>query len=151
MVADVMTTVRSLPRSTWLRAIGIAVVAYLVIGIPTDVVPNPIFGRSSIPVRWWDPVVLATTSLLTGLVLAIRPEDLSSTADRGTLAGGVGSLLAVGCPTCNHLVVAALGTSGALSFFQPIQPFLGVAAIGVLLWVLRRRITDLRDPSCRLA
>ncbi|MDY7106787.1 MAG: hypothetical protein S0880_36895 [Actinomycetota bacterium] len=157
--------------ATWLRALGIAVVAAVVIGVPTDVIPNPVFGRSSIPVRWWDPIVLAVTSALIGLVLALRPGDVAvdgdlTTADpdlapadgadradgddRRALLGGVGGLLAVGCPTCNHLVVALIGTSGALSFFQPIQPLLAVASVGLLLWVLRRRVRDLREPSCAL-
>lgn len=150
---------RTVAPRTWLRAGAIGVVAALVIGLPTDVVPNPVFGRSSIPVRWWDPVVLVATSFLIGLVLALRPSDVADgdheevTAsadgdDRRVLLGGVGGLLAVGCPTCNHLVVAVIGTSGALSFFQPIQPILALASVGLLGWAVRRRVRDLRDPSC---
>lgn len=146
-----LSTLRHLPGSTWLRVAVVAVVVYLVIGIPTDVVPNPIFGRPTIPVRWWDPVVLGASAVLMGLVISIRPADLGvddTRSDRGTLLGGIGSLLAVGCPTCNQVVVAVLGTSGALSFFQPVQPWLGVASLALLTWLLRRRIADLRDPSC---
>lgn len=146
-----LATLRRLPRSTWLRALLVAAVVYVVIGIPTDVVPNPVFGRPTIPVRWWDPVVLGASAVLMGLVIFIRPTDLgaeSASTERGTLVGGIGSLLAVGCPTCNHVVVAVLGTSGALSFFQPVQPWLGVASLGLLAWLVRRRINDLRDPSC---
>ena len=68
--------------------------------------------------------------------------------ERGTLLGGIGSLLAVGCPTCNQVVVAALGTSGALSLFQPVQPWLGLASLGLLTWLLRRRGSELRRTSC---
>jgi hypothetical protein len=144
-----LATLRAQPAGTWLRAALVAVAVYLAIGIPTDVVPNPVFGRSTVPVRWWDPVVLATSASLTGLILAVRPGD-DTTPDRGAIAGGVGSLLAVGCPTCNHIVVAALGTGGALSFFQPLQPLLGVAAVLVLGWALRRRLLDLDASSCPL-
>ncbi len=146
-----LATLRRLPRSTWVRALLVAAVVYVIIGIPTDVIPNPVFGRPTVPVRWWDPVVLGTSAVLMGLVISIRPADLGvdqPSTERGTLLGGVASLLAVGCPTCNQVVVAVLGTSGALSFFQPVQPWLGVAAIGLLVWLLRRRIDDLRDPSC---
>jgi hypothetical protein len=142
------------------QAAAIAAVAAVAIGIPTDVIPNPVFGRSSIPVRWWDPIVLVVTSLLIGLVLALRSSDVSdddaiSTVaadgdDRRALLGGIGGLLAVGCPTCNHLVVAVVGTSGALSVFQPIQPLLALTSVGLLGWALRRRVRDLRDPSCPL-
>ncbi|MEO1060773.1 MAG: hypothetical protein AAFZ07_05095 [Actinomycetota bacterium] len=148
-----LAALRGLPPSTWLRAAGVAVVVYLAIGIPTDVVPNPVFGRPTVDVRWWDPLVLGASALLMGLVIAIRPADVggveaSSTTERTTLLGGVGSLLAVGCPTCNQLVVAVLGTSGALSFFQPVQPWLGVASLVLLTWLVRRRIDDLRRTDC---
>ena len=44
------------------------------------------------------------------------------------LAGAV-TYLAVGCPVCNKVVLVALGTSGALSWFAPVQPLLGLAAV----------------------
>lgn len=147
-----LAVVRGLPASTWFRAVAVAVVVYLAIGIPTDVVPNPVFGRPTVDVRWWDPLVLAASALLMGLVIAIRPDDVgvetSSSTERTTLVGGIGSLLAVGCPTCNQVVVAVLGTSGALSFFQPVQPWLGVASLGLLTWLVRRRVDDLRRTDC---
>jgi len=55
-----------------------------------------------------------------------------------TMAGGILSYLAVGCPICNKIVVAVLGVSGALSYFAPIQPILGalsVALLGYGLWL----------------
>lgn len=146
-----VATLRRLPVATWLRALGVAVVVYLAIGIPTDIVPNPVFGRPTVDVRWWDPLVLGASAVLMGLVVAIRPDDLGvegAQTERGTLLGGIGSLLAVGCPTCNQVVVAALGTSGALSLFQPVQPWLGLASLGLLTWLLRRRVSDLRRTSC---
>jgi hypothetical protein len=48
--------------------------------------------------------------------------------------GGIGGLLsffAIGCPVCNKLVLLAVGTSGAMNYFAPVQPFL--AGAGVLL------------------
>ena len=47
------------------------------------------------------------------------------------------TFFAVGCPICNKVVVIALGTSGALAWFAPIQPYLGVVALGLLAWALR--------------
>ena len=55
------------------------------------------------------------------------------------LVGGTVTLFAVGCPVCNKLVVALIGTAGALNVFAPIQPVLGTAAIALLVWSLRRR------------
>jgi threonine/homoserine/homoserine lactone efflux protein len=44
----------------------------------------------------------------------------------------------VACPPCHVLVVSALGTSGALSLFAPVQPVLGIVGVGVLGWALWR-------------
>ena len=47
-------------------AVLAAVVTFLVIGLPTDIVPNPLFGRE-VPVRQWEPWVVLAPSVLTGL------------------------------------------------------------------------------------
>ncbi|CAM5230663.1 hypothetical protein SHIRM173S_10232 [Streptomyces hirsutus] len=49
----------------------------VVVGAPTDVVPNPLFGRP-IPVRWWNRPALALTSVLAGIVLStdVRRPDV---------------------------------------------------------------------------
>jgi hypothetical protein len=39
---------------------------------------------------------------------------------------------AVGCPICNELVVGLIGVSGALSYWAPIQPALGVLSVALL-------------------
>jgi hypothetical protein len=45
------------------------------------------------------------------------------------------------------LVVAALGFSGALTFFEPIQPLLGLASVAILVHALRFRIRAERSCS----
>lgn len=40
----------------------------------------------------------------------------------------------------HKLALIALGYTGALQWFAPVQPFLGVAAVGLLLWALRARL-----------
>ena len=47
---------------------------------------------------------------------------------------------AVGCPVCNKLVVAALGMSGALTIWAPLQPVIATASIAALGWALRSRL-----------
>ena len=41
---------------------------------------------------------------------------------------------------CNKLALLALGYSGALTWFAPVQPYLGALAIVVLVWALRVRL-----------
>lgn len=63
-------------------------------------------------------------------------------AGRVTIAGAA-AYLAIGCPICNKVVVAALGVSGALRHFAPFQPIIGAVSLallgGTLAWRLRDR------------
>jgi len=111
-----------------------------VIAIPTAILPNPFFIRMTAPTVWsW--VFWILPALLFGPLAAsyIVPGMHRTCSLQGkTMAGGILSYLAVGCPICNKIVVAVLGVSGALSYFAPIQPILGalsVALLGYGLWL----------------
>jgi hypothetical protein len=125
-------------------SIAAAVAYLLVVGVVTAVIPTPLFVRMT-PVTFSNFVFWVLPALLFGPVLAstivpIRPPTCDVT--NRTLAGGVLSFLAVGCPVCNKLVVLALGVSGALTYFEPIQPLLGLLSVGLLgyaLWLRLRR------------
>lgn len=60
------------------------------------------------------------------------------------MAGGILAWFAVGCPVCNKLALLALGYSGAITWFTPVQPFLALGALiltGVaLVWRLRGQV-----------
>lgn len=126
-------------------AAGGALGTALLVGLPTDVVPNPVFGRE-VEVTWWSYPTLAVVAVLSGLLLAtyvrpagpvqVSPQDRP--ARRGLLSGGL-SLLAVGCPVCNKLVLLVLGSSGAMTWFAPAQPLLAAVSVAGLLWALRTR------------
>ncbi|HSP28202.1 MAG TPA: hypothetical protein VLN74_06600 [Ilumatobacteraceae bacterium] len=128
----------------------------LVIGLPTDVIPNPVFGRP-VPVTWWSYPTLIVTAVLGGLLAGtyVRRDAAPATVDEidtPTRNGGVAGLLsffAVGCPVCNKLVIVALGTTGARQWFEPIQPLLAVASIVLITWALRSRLRS--AESCRIA
>lgn len=128
----------------WAVAAAGAAAAFLALAVPTDVVDTPWFGRD-VPPTWWSMPVIVASAVLGGLLLATfvseRPREPSRSS--GSRAGGVGGLLsffAVGCPVCNKLVLAALGTSGALTWFSPLQPVLGAAGVALLAWTLSRRL-----------
>lgn len=154
-VAAVLSELRELPRAVWPRAVVYGVIAAVLIGIPSDLIDTPIFGRP-IDARWLDWVILATTSALIGLILAIRPPssaaaDADAAVERQgttTLWGGLVSFLAVGCPVCNQAVVALVGISGALSWWAPVQPFVGLAAVALLVLTLRKRLRTYRAVAC---
>ena len=159
--------IRLLPPSTFARAVPIAVLAAVLIGVPADLIDTPFFGRP-VDTRPIDYVILAITSALIGLIFAIRAEtagrdgpdtDQAETEDAETreteedtttIWGGFVSFLAVGCPVCNQAVVALVGTSGALSWWAPVQPLVGLAAIGLLVYALRKRLATYEMTACRL-
>lgn len=134
------------PRPRLGVAVLAAVATFLVIGVPTDIVPNPVFGRE-VPVRPWEPYVLVLTSVLTGLWFGLQraraasPEQEDSSVP--TLSAAGLALFAVACPVCNKIVLIALGTSGALGFWEPLQPWLAgislVALLGSVVYAARKR------------
>lgn len=130
-----------------LFGLGGGVLSAVVIGIPTDVLPNPWFTRMT-PVRPLDVVFWSLTSVLLGALAAtasVRSEGREGTVGAGS---GVLGVLAAGCPVCNKLVVALLGTSGALSTFAPLQPAIGAAGLLLAGGALVVRLRALRRASC---
>src|SRR5215472_5630549 len=115
-------------------------------GVPTDVIPNPLAHRE-VPATWWSYPALAVTALLGGMLAATYARTRAEPDVTGRSAdGGLLSLLAIGCPACNKLVVMLVGTSGALSLWAPLQPQLTIASIVLLAWALRARLAT--EQSC---
>ena len=140
----------------WLAAAGMATFTFFAIGLPTAVISNPVFGRG-VPVTDWSLNVLIATAILSGMLFAtyVRNEPKSAflleEQDTPSKLGSVGafiSLFAVGCPTCNKLVLIAVGSSGAVKWFAPAQPYLATVSLALLFWSHRTRV--LRESSCRL-
>ena len=142
--------IRRLPASTWPRAAAFAFLAAVLIAVPADLIDTRFFGRP-VDTKPIDYVILVVTAALIGLILGIRPEvdaEVLEAQDRTTVWGGFVSFLAVGCPVCNQAVVALVGTSGALSWWAPVQPVVGLVAVGLLLYTLRTRLRTYDLASC---
>ena len=127
-----------------------AVITALAIGIPTGIIQTSWYHRMT-PVLWWNYPVWAISAILTGALVAsyVRDPALPVPATQGgkTFLGSMLSLFAVGCPICNKLVVMAIGVSGALNWFAPIQPVLALGSLGLLayaLWARRRTAIECR-------
>lgn len=128
-----LDVLRLLGLRFWALSFVLAGGVAVVIGVPTDVLPNPWFTRMT-PVRGLDYVFWPATSVLVGMLLAsyVLPGVRAARAGRRVgLGSGALGWLAIGCPICNKLIVALLGVSGALNYFGPLQPWLG--SLGVLL------------------
>lgn len=129
------------PRFIAGAVLGTALVAVL-IGIPTDVLPNPWFTRMT-PATTSNYLFWVASSVLTGALLAtyVLPRGTRDRIAAASAGSGYLGVLAVGCPICNKLVVAVLGVSGAFNYFAPIQPLLGAAGLamaGIALFIRLR-------------
>ncbi len=128
--------VRAWPARRWLVALSVTMAAALVIGVPTGVVPTSFYTRMT-TVTWWDYPVWALSAVLVGLTAAtyVRiagPEREVPDRSPRTAGATLLSTFAVGCPICNKLIVALIGVGGAVSYWAPLQPILGVLSVGLL-------------------
>ncbi len=133
----------------WIVAVAVAAATFLTLGLTTAVIPNPVFGRSIGPTDWAMEVLVATAAL-TGLLTATYVTDGSPQGldKRGTL-GAFLSYLAIGCPVCNKLALIALGSTGAITFFAPLQPWLALAGLALLAWALLIRLRG--EMTCSIS
>ncbi len=121
--------------------------ALLVLGVPTAVIPNPFFVRMT-PTDAVNVLTLVASAPLFGLLAATYVADPGRSradihaSDPGTriALGGIAAYLAIGCPICNKILVLALGASGALTIFGPLQPLFGIASLALLALTLRWRL-----------
>lgn len=137
-----LETLRAWSPRHWLVALVVSVLSYVVVALPTDLIDNPVFGRE-IPPTWWSRPALAISSVLAGLLVATYVGSPVTQRDPEQRKGWVGAVLtffAVGCPVCNKLVLLALGSAGAITWFQPLQPVLQALAIGLLGYALVTRL-----------
>lgn len=148
-IVETVAGLRSWPPQRWLVAAAAATAVALIIGIPTGLISTPWYARMT-PVLWWNYPIWVVTVLLSGLVAAtyVRIGERATAPAAGVFGGGVLSMFAVGCPICNKLVVVALGTSGALNIWAPIQPIIGVVALGLLAYAATRRLQA--DIRCQI-
>jgi hypothetical protein len=135
----------------WITATVSAIVTGLVISIPTAVLENSVFGRE-IAVTSWSVPVIVITSILSGLLFATYiKNDSANTEDTSLKIGTAGaffSFLAVGCPVCNKIALVALGYSGAMNYFAPVQPFLAFAGVAILAYALIMRLNG--EVKCQV-
>lgn len=138
------------PARRWFAAAAVSALTYLVVAVPTDLIDTPFFSRE-IPPTWWSFPALGITAVLTGLLVATYVARAPAGEFQGAgpgrpsrfgAAGTIVSFFAVGCPVCNKLALLALGTSGALQYFEPIQPLLAVASVLMLGWAFRKRVVS---------
>lgn len=141
---------RDWPLRRWVVAVVVTILTALAIGIPTGIVRSPFYTRMT-PVLWWNYPVWALSAVMAGVIAAtyVRTPLHEPTGGRTGFAGGFLSFLAVGCPVCNKIVVWALGVSGALTIWAPLQPLLAALSLALLGWALVQRLRG--ERRCAVA
>ncbi|HEX5416319.1 MAG TPA: hypothetical protein VFZ25_11680 [Chloroflexota bacterium] len=150
---DVIRSVQ-LPARYWLYALLGMIAGGILLGIPTAIIPNPVFERmiAAGPADYFFWVLSSGLFGLVGATYLVGPEN-GTMAETPVMGGSLLSVFAVGCPICNKLVVLALGASSALTYFSPIQPLIGLVSVGLLgyaLWLRLRALSGVcpvRLPS----
>lgn len=154
-----LSTLRTWSRRRWVLAVASGLAISFLVALPTAVIPNPIFGRA-IEVTWWSYPVVVITGVLGGLLFATyvregaapEPKSPDADLDRASKLGAAGTLVsffAIGCPVCNKLVLIALGATGAVTWFAPLQPFLALLSVVLMVIALRTRLRN--EASCKVA
>jgi hypothetical protein len=152
--AAAMRELASAPRF-WLAAPVATLAALVVLGLPSGILPNPVFIRT-LPTQPADVAVWLITAPLIGFTLAtyvVRPHAAGH-GDGGGARLGLGGLtayFAIACPVCNKIVLLALGVSGALDVYAPLQPIIGVASVALLTGTLAWRLRQLARGCSRCA
>lgn len=145
-VAQSLALARDGLRTWTSRQVLVAAAAALgfgtLLGLATVLIPNPVFARDIAPV-WWNYPVWIVTAVLAGMLFAtyVRSpsasvpgsgdDDATRRYGRVGMAGAFLAWFAVGCPVCNKFALLALGYSGALTWFAPVQPVLAIVALAM--------------------
>lgn len=138
----------------WIAAGVSTVIVAIALGIVTVLIPNPVFGRDIEP-TWWSYPVWIVTAILSGILIATYlrsgPKAVAEPDDKvsvwGTV-GAIGSWFAIGCPVCNKIALLALGYSGAITYFGPLQPWLAALSVALLVVGVVYRLSG--QISCAL-
>lgn len=104
-----------------------------VFGIWTVLIPNTFFTRMT-PIHWYDYLFLAFTAILGGASIGFwyYGRGISRRCTAANASGMVGGVFSFGCAICNKLLLVLLGVSGVMTYFMPLQPYLGVVSVGLL-------------------
>ena len=123
---------------------GVGLAVLLAVGIPSGVIPNPYFIRP-LEARPSDYLFLGVITILAiALGATYGAPAVCSSQDSKALGGGLLLFIGIGCPVCNKVALALVGASGALTYFEPVQPLFSLASIVVMFVALTLRLRDVR-------
>jgi len=120
------TGMRSTSRR-YLKAVIISSGAFVLFGIITGLIPNPLYIRQA-PRTPLDYLFLTTTAAFLGIYTLQRTNNQRNDEKTAT-AGTVVGFLAFGCPICNAFLLALFSSSALMTYFDPLRPLLGIVSV----------------------
>lgn len=126
-------------KNTHFRAVAYFIGLFLLMGIPTALLSNPILPYVRMtPATALDYFFLTATSLL-ATVYVVLPANNSFAPDKCAIGGGFLGFIAFSCPICNKLLVLLLSFDFMYNFVNPLRPILGVFAIAILIHAIEKK------------
>jgi len=108
------------------------IVIFLVLGIPTALLPTGLYKRM-IEATTFDYIFLFAVPILFGVFISIYLKNKKTRKRTCVAAGGFASgWLAVICPICTTFLVYIFGASLLLTYFDPVRPLFGFISIVIL-------------------
>ncbi len=128
-------------KRNFVYGISSSILAFLVLGIPTDLIPNDFFKRMT-PITIFDYIFLLLVPILFGISIFLYAKNKQSRKKTCVVGGGlVSGWLAVICPICTSFLVYVFGASFLLTYFDPIRPLFGafsVMILGLLIYLQKK-------------
>ena len=134
------------PRYRVLQALGVSVGTFVLFGVVTGLIPNPVYVRM-VPRTGLDYLFLTLTAGFLGAYTYQRTAVTRGGDDATATAGAVVGFLAFGCPICNAVLLALFSSSALMTYLNPLRPLLGAVSVVLfagLLYVRWRRTC----PTC---
>ncbi len=119
-----------------------AIIIFLILGIPTRVIPNNFYTRM-IPSTKLDLFFLITISLMLGIYIGLffyLKDKKKKQKNAAAYTGAAGSFLAIACPVCIQLLVLIFGATALMTYLQPSRPYIGFLSIGLIGFGLYKEI-----------
>ena len=136
--------------SRLLKSVGVAAGSFLLFGVVTGLLENPIYVRM-VPRTPLDYAFLVATSAFAGAFVYQQSLAEEPLGDRFAAGGLLGGFLAFGCPVCNVLLLGLFGSSALMTYFEPLRPLLGAVSVvffaGVLYYQRQRTCETCESPS----
>lgn len=119
---------RSGRRRRCLKSLGVGIGAFLLLGVGTGLLPNPVSVRMVERTPADNAVLFATASFAAAFVSQRSlPDD--PIGGRFAAGGSVGGFPAFGCPICIAVLLVLFSSSALLTYFDLLRAVLGPVSV----------------------